>query len=213
MCCYHQYQAEAKKAMSPNLRRNGVPLEDFGGGHPDPNLTYAHELVELQWSDKATDFGAASDGDGDRNMILGKAFFITPSDSVAIIAANAQEAIPYFKTGLKVHKRSSSPSSSAQALSAFQDQASAMHAGLQPVLACHKCLDWSMPCPECMPSDPLSFMTSVVLLQGVARSMPTSEALDRVADKEGLKCFEVPTGWKFFGNLMDAGTPLCMQEM
>ncbi len=91
--------------MCSIVRRNGVPLEDFGGGHPDPNLTYAHELVELQWSDKATDFGAASDGDGDRNMILGNAFFITPSDSVAIIAANAQEAIPYFKTGLKVHKR------------------------------------------------------------------------------------------------------------
>jgi hypothetical protein len=82
--------------------RNGVPLEDFGGGHPDPNLTYAHDLVELQWSDKAADFGAASDGDGDRNMILGNRFFITPSDSVAIIAANAQGAIPYFKSGLKV---------------------------------------------------------------------------------------------------------------
>ena len=79
-----------------------MPLEDFGGGHPDPNLTYAHDLVELQWSDKAADFGAASDGDGDRNMILGNNFFITPSDSVAMIAANAQEAIPYFKSGLKV---------------------------------------------------------------------------------------------------------------
>ena len=79
-----------------------MPLEDFGGGHPDPNLTYAHDLVELQWSDKAADFGAASDGDGDRNMILGDNFFITPSDSVAMIAANAQEAIPYFKSGLKV---------------------------------------------------------------------------------------------------------------
>ena len=79
-----------------------MPLEDFGGGHPDPNLTYAHDLVELQWSDKAADFGAASDGDGDRNMILGNKFFITPSDSVAMIAANAQEAIPYFKSGLKV---------------------------------------------------------------------------------------------------------------
>ncbi|CAK0784241.1 hypothetical protein CVIRNUC_007445 [Coccomyxa viridis] len=138
-----------KLGASASAVRNGVPLEDFGGGHPDPNLTYAHELVELQWSDKATDFGAASDGDGDRNMILGNAFFITPSDSVAIIAANAQEAIPYFKTGLK----------------------------------------------------------------GVARSMPTSEALDRVAEKEGLKCFEVPTGWKFFGNLMDAGLcSVCGEE-
>ncbi len=83
--------------------RNGVPLEDFGGGHPDPNLTYAHDLVEHQWSDQAADFGAASDGDGDRNMVLGRAFFITPSDSVAMIAANAQEAIPYFKSGLKAH--------------------------------------------------------------------------------------------------------------
>ena len=103
-CCCHQCWTEVKEAMSSIVCRNGVPLEDFGGGHPDPNLTYAHELVELQWSDKAADFGAASDGDGDRNMILGKAFFITPSDSVAIIAANAQEAIPYFKTGLKVHR-------------------------------------------------------------------------------------------------------------
>ena len=83
------------------LHRNGVPKEDFGGGHPDPNLTYAHDLVELCWSDKGPDFGAASDGDGDRNMILGKKFFITPSDSVAMIAANA-DAIPYFKSGLKV---------------------------------------------------------------------------------------------------------------
>lgn len=78
-----------------------MPKEDFGGGHPDPNLTYAHDLVELCWSDKGPDFGAASDGDGDRNMILGKKFFITPSDSVAMIAANA-DAIPYFKSGLKV---------------------------------------------------------------------------------------------------------------
>ena len=79
-----------------------MPKEDFGGGHPDPNLTYAHDLVELCWGDKGPDFGAASDGDGDRNMILGKKFFITPSDSVAMIAANA-DAIPYFKSGLKVH--------------------------------------------------------------------------------------------------------------
>ena len=81
--------------------RNGIPKEDFGGGHPDPNLTYAKELVDLCWSDDGPDFGAASDGDGDRNMILGKKFFITPSDSVAMIAANA-DAIPYFKSGLKV---------------------------------------------------------------------------------------------------------------
>lgn len=81
--------------------RNGIPKEDFGGGHPDPNLTYAKELVDICWSDNGPDFGAASDGDGDRNMILGKKFFITPSDSVAMIAANA-DAIPYFKSGLKV---------------------------------------------------------------------------------------------------------------
>lgn len=75
-------------------------MEDFGGGHPDPNLTYAKELVDICWSDNGPDFGAASDGDGDRNMILGKKFFITPSDSVAMIAANA-DAIPYFNSGLK----------------------------------------------------------------------------------------------------------------
>ena len=86
----------------PTACRNGKPLEDFGGIHPDPNLTYAHDLVELMWKDSAPAFGAASDGDGDRNMILGKQFFITPSDSVAMIAANAQDAIPYFKKGLDV---------------------------------------------------------------------------------------------------------------
>ena len=82
--------------------RNGVPLEDFGGGHPDPNLTYAHDLVEIMWGPQAPVLGAASDGDGDRNMVLGSHFFVTPSDSVAVIAANAQAAIPYFKGGLKV---------------------------------------------------------------------------------------------------------------
>ncbi|KAK9811703.1 hypothetical protein WJX72_008702 [[Myrmecia] bisecta] len=133
---------------NPDSIKNGVPKEDFGGGHPDPNLTYAHDLVELLWSEAGPDFGAASDGDGDRNMILGNKFFITPSDSVAMIAANA-EAIPYFKGGLK----------------------------------------------------------------GVARSMPTSGALDRVADKLGLQFFEVPTGWKYFGNLMDAGKcSVCGEE-
>lgn len=133
----------------PEWIRNGVPLEDFGGGHPDPNLTYAHDLVEIMWSDKAPVFGAASDGDGDRNMVLGSHFFVTPSDSVAIIAANAQAAIPYFKDGLK----------------------------------------------------------------GVARSMPTSGALDRVAEKLGLQFFETPTGWKFFGNLMDADKcSICGEE-
>jgi phosphoglucomutase len=134
---------------------NSVPKEDFGGGHPDPNLTYAHDLVEAMGlgehkvEDSAVpDFGAAADGDADRNMVLGKRFFVTPSDSVAIIAANAA-AIPYFNNGLK----------------------------------------------------------------GVARSMPTSAALDRVAQKLGVKCFEVPTGWKFFGNLMDAGMlSICGEE-
>jgi phosphoglucomutase len=133
----------------PESIHNGVPLPDFGKGHPDPNLTYAHDLVELQWSDKAAMLGAASDGDGDRNMILGDKFFVSPSDSVAMIAANAQAAIPYFKGGLK----------------------------------------------------------------GVARSMPTGAALDRVATALNLPFFETPTGWKFFGNLMDAGKcSVCGEE-
>ena len=143
----------SKKALCAIVRRNGVPLEDFGGGHPDPNLTYAHELVELQWSDKATDFGAASDGDGDRNMILGNAFFITPSDSVAIIAANAQEAIPYFKKGLKVHHRNSgTPSDGLDCVLSSRIRHLLCMPCVQPALACHECLAWSMPCPECMPS-------------------------------------------------------------
>ncbi|CAL1405084.1 unnamed protein product [Linum trigynum] len=138
-----------KLGASMDSIMNGVPLEDFGHGHPDPNLTYAKELVDIMYADNGPDFGAASDGDGDRNMILGKGFFVTPSDSVAIIAANAQEAIPYFKSGPK----------------------------------------------------------------GLARSMPTSGALDRVAEKLNLTFFEVPTGWKFFGNLMDAGKlSVCGEE-
>ncbi|RLN41282.1 hypothetical protein C2845_PM01G30530 [Panicum miliaceum] len=134
---------------------NCVPKEDFGGGHPDPNLTYAKELVERMGLGKSSsnveppEFGAAADGDADRNMILGKRFFVTPSDSVAIIAANAVQSIPYFSSGLK----------------------------------------------------------------GVARSMPTSAALDVVAKNLNLKFFEVPTGWKFFGNLMDAGMcSICGEE-
>jgi phosphoglucomutase len=127
---------------------NGVPLEDFGGGHPDPNLTYAHELVEIMFDIGAPDLGAASDGDGDRNMILGRGFFVTPSDSLAVIAANAMLA-PGYAAGIA----------------------------------------------------------------GIARSMPTSAAADRVAQKLGLPCFETPTGWKFFGNLMDAGrVTLCGEE-
>ncbi len=128
---------------------NSVPLEDFGKGHPDPNLTYAKELVDIMFAQDAPTFGAASDGDGDRNMILGNNFFVTPSDSVAVIAANAQECIPYFKDGLK----------------------------------------------------------------GVARSMPTSAALDNVAKDMGIPFFETPTGWKFFGNLMDADKcSICGEE-
>ncbi|KAH9647353.1 phosphoglucomutase [Citrus sinensis] len=138
-----------KLGAKPDSILNGVPLEDFGHGHPDPNLTYARDLVAIMYGENGPDFGAASDGDGDRNMILGKGFFVTPSDSVAIIAANAQEAIPYFKSGPK----------------------------------------------------------------GLARSMPTSGALDRVAEKLKLPFFEVPTGWKFFGNLMDAGKlSVCGEE-
>ena len=127
---------------------NAVPLPDFGQGHPDPNLTYAHELVEIVYGDHAPDFGAASDGDGDRNMILGQRFFVTPSDSLAVLAANATLA-PGYKQGLA----------------------------------------------------------------GIARSMPTSAAADRVAQTLGIPCYETPTGWKFFGNLMDAGkVTLCGEE-
>ncbi|MFP4299043.1 MAG: alpha-D-glucose phosphate-specific phosphoglucomutase [Spirulinaceae cyanobacterium] len=128
--------------------QNGTPLEDFGGGHPDPNLVYAHDLVEIMFGDHAPDFGAASDGDGDRNMILGKQFFVTPSDSLAVLTANAK-LVPGYKDGLA----------------------------------------------------------------GVARSMPTSAAVDRVAEDLGIDCYETPTGWKFFGNLLDAGkATLCGEE-
>merc|ERR1711966_568869 len=90
---------------SPDCLKDAVPAPDFNGGHPDPNLTYAKELVDIMWGDKAAVLGAASDGDGDRNMILGNKFFITPSDSVAMIAAN-YECIPYFKTVIKGLARS-----------------------------------------------------------------------------------------------------------
>ncbi len=127
---------------------NGIPLEDFGGGHPDPNLVYAHELVDILYGEQGPDFGAASDGDGDRNMILGRKFFVTPSDSLAVIAANAK-VVPGYSSGLA----------------------------------------------------------------GVARSMPTSQAVDRVAAHLGIDCYETPTGWKFFGNLLDAGrATLCGEE-
>ncbi|KAI5451830.1 Phosphoglucomutase-2 [Naganishia albida] len=134
--------------LSESSTQNCVPKPDFGGSHPDPNLTYAHDLVQAV-EDKHIIFGAASDGDGDRNMIYGAGAFVTPSDSVAIIADWAEKAIPYFKNGIK----------------------------------------------------------------GLARSMPTSEAIDRVAKAKGLEVFEVPTGWKFFGNLMDAGRlSICGEE-
>jgi phosphoglucomutase len=127
---------------------NGTPLEDFGHGHPDPNLVHAHDLVEALFGADAPDFGAASDGDGDRNMILGRNFYVTPSDSLAVLAANATLAPGYAKG-----------------------------------------------------------------LAGIARSMPTSAAADRVAAKLGLKSYETPTGWKFFGTLLDAGlATLCGEE-
>lgn len=127
---------------------NAEPLADFGGGHPDPNLTYAHDLVELMFGDDAPDFGAASDGDGDRNMILGSRFFVNPSDSLAVLTANAALVPGYARE-----------------------------------------------------------------LHGVARSMPTSRAADRVARALGIDCFETPTGWKYFGNLLDAGrATLCGEE-
>lgn len=128
--------------------RNGMPLEDFGGGHPDPNLTYAHDLAELLMGSDAYCFGAACDGDGDRNMILGTRCFVNPSDSLAVLTANAT-LVPGYASGL----------------------------------------------------------------DGVARSMPTSAAADVVAKALGIPCFETPTGWKFFGNLLDAGRiTLCGEE-
>ncbi|KAH7516312.1 hypothetical protein FEM48_Zijuj10G0121800 [Ziziphus jujuba var. spinosa] len=164
---------------------NCTPKEDFGGGHPDPNLTYAKELVARMGlgksgtQDEPPEFGAASDGDADRNMILGKRFFVTPSDSVAIIAANAVDAIPYFSAGLKGVARFSSPLLS----SLYADEAKCIKA-------------WY---PHCVTQD--------------LRSMPTSAALDVVAKHLNLKFFEVPTGWKYFGNLMDAGLcSICGEE-
>ena len=127
---------------------NGTPLPDFGGHHPDPNLVHAKELVDLVMPPGGPDFGAASDGDGDRNLIIGRGMYVTPSDSLAILAANAT-LTPGYASGLK----------------------------------------------------------------GIARSMPTSAAADRVAEKLGLPCFETPTGWKFFGNLLDAGmATICGEE-
>ena len=127
---------------------NATPLPDFGGGHPDPNPVWAHDLMTLMMGAHAPDFGAASDGDGDRNMVVGRGLYVTPSDSLAVIAANAH-LVPGYAAGLK----------------------------------------------------------------GVARSMPSSTALDRVAGELGIACHATPTGWKFFGNLLDAGlATLCGEE-
>ncbi len=127
---------------------NFMPLPDFGGHHPDPNLVHARALYETMMAEDAPDFGAASDGDGDRNLIIGKGIFVTPSDSLAMLAANAHLAPGYAKG-----------------------------------------------------------------LAGIARSMPTSGAADRVAEKLGIGIYETPTGWKFFGNLLDAGlATICGEE-
>lgn len=127
---------------------NGIPLEDFGGGHPDPNPVNAAQLIEIMARDDAPDFGAASDGDADRNMICGRRFEVSPSDSLAVLAANAK-LVPGYRSGIK----------------------------------------------------------------GIARSMPTSQAADRVAAALGVPCYETPTGWKFFGTLLDAGmVTLCGEE-
>ncbi|ABV93759.1 phosphoglucomutase [Dinoroseobacter shibae DFL 12 = DSM 16493] len=133
---------------APGSVVNGTPSPDFGGGHPDPNPIWAKELVDRMMGPDAPDFGAASDGDGDRNMIMGRGIYVTPSDSLAVLAANATR-VPAYADGLA----------------------------------------------------------------GVARSMPTSRALDRVAEALSIDCYETPTGWKFFGNLLDAGrATLCGEE-
>lgn len=139
---------EHRLGFAPGAVRNSTPLEDFGGRHPDPNLVHARELYELMMSADAPDFGAASDGDGDRNLIIGRGRFVTPSDSLAMLAANAH-LVPGYARGLK----------------------------------------------------------------GIARSMPTSAAADRVAERLGIPAYETPTGWKFFGNLLDAGrATICGEE-
>jgi phosphoglucomutase len=139
---------ERRLGFAAGTVRNGTPLPDFGGHHPDPNLVHAHALYETMMAPDAPDFGAASDGDGDRNLIIGKQRFVTPSDSLAMLAANAHLA-PGYAGGLK----------------------------------------------------------------GIARSMPTSAAADRVAAALGIPAYETPTGWKFFGNLLDAGmATICGEE-
>ncbi|APX67294.1 alpha-D-glucose phosphate-specific phosphoglucomutase [Sphingomonas sp. gentR] len=139
---------ENRLGFAPGTVKNGTPLPDFGGHHPDPNLVHARQLYDRMMAPDAPDFGAASDGDGDRNLIIGRGRFITPSDSLAMLAANAHLA-PAYAGGLK----------------------------------------------------------------GIARSMPTSAAADRVAEKLGIPAYETPTGWKFFGNLLDAGmATICGEE-
>ena len=139
---------EGKLGAAKGTVVNGTPLPDFGGGHPDPNPIWAKDLMDAMFAQDAPDFGAASDGDGDRNMIVGRSQYVTPSDSLAVLAALAHLAPAYSKG-----------------------------------------------------------------LAGVARSMPTSGAVDRVAAAKGIECFETPTGWKFFGNLLDAGrATLCGEE-
>ena len=145
---YAQQILERMLGAEPGTVIHGEPLPDFGGGHPDPNLVHAEELVAMTRGEGAVNFAAASDGDGDRNMILGRGCYVTPSDSLAVMAANAH-LIPGYRNGLT----------------------------------------------------------------GVARSMPTSQAVDRVAEAMGMHCYETPTGWKFFGNLLDAGEiTLCGEE-
>ena len=139
---------ERMLGAAPGTVINGVPLPDFGGMHPDPNPTWAKALMDEMFSVDAPDFGAASDGDGDRNMVVGRGIYVSPSDSLAVLAANAHLA-PGYKAGLR----------------------------------------------------------------GIARSMPTSAAADRVADALGIGKYETPTGWKFFGNLLDAGrATICGEE-
>ena len=145
---YAQEILETRLGAPVGTVKNAIPLPDFGGHHPDPNLVHAKELYDLMMSAEAPDFGAASDGDGDRNLIIGRGIFITPSDSLAVLAANAHLA-PGYAAGLK----------------------------------------------------------------GIARSMPTSGAADRVAEKLGIGLYETPTGWKFFGNLLDADmATICGEE-
>ena len=145
---YAERILEEQLGAPPGTVMNGTPLEDFGQGHPDPNLVHAHALAEAMNQATGPQFGAASDGDGDRNMVMGRQFFVTPSDSLAVLAANAHH-LPGYRNGLA----------------------------------------------------------------GVARSMPTSRAVDRVAEELGIECYETPTGWKFFGNLLDDGRiTLCGEE-